>query len=408
MRDDRGGVLLLRGVNVGTLAKWRVGRAPGVDDEALDAVRDLGMNAIRLCVFWDAIEPNEGRYDQAYLAAVRDVVARANARGLKVMLDMHQDIYGSAFGSAGAPAWTVSEEETRRFREARFQFTQIAPELWFMKYFRGPVRRAFDRLYGPLADAFGQAWRALLVALEGEDVCALDVLNEPFFGTRRLAVFERDVLPRFYDQVGRAIREVNTVSWLALEPATSASLGVSTKLSLGRDDRVVYAPHCYPAMLELGAAYGDLLRPVLARTVRQIARDAERLNVAALVGEFGARLHAGRYLPHVFAELDAHRLGGFAWDLSSKSYGLRDAVRRDAASRPHPARVGGEPLTIELRGGLFVLHWEDPGDAGETRVTLPRGSFRASVSSGAVEVGRRDVITDAKRGHRVLRVERRG
>ena len=71
IRDRDGRVLILRGTNVSSSAKSAPDRLPDIDagDPPLLA-RQFGFNFARYLIFWDAVEPQPGAIDQAYLDAV--------------------------------------------------------------------------------------------------------------------------------------------------------------------------------------------------------------------------------------------------------------------------------------------------------------------------------------------------
>ena len=107
---DRGGrVVLLRGVNVSGASKVPP-FVPNDDAAALDRLRDLGMNVIRMPFLWEAYEPEAGRYDERYLDAMKGVARDAWSRGLHVIVDFHQDGF-SRFSidgcGSGFPSWVV-------------------------------------------------------------------------------------------------------------------------------------------------------------------------------------------------------------------------------------------------------------------------------------------------------------
>jgi len=143
---------VLRGANVSADAKEADDFLPGIDEEELRSLHDdLGLNAIRLLVFWEAIEPMPGVYDDAYLEAVRAIAEAAGRQRLQVIVDMHQDVYGRGFGHAGAPRWACDE---------RLYHSFVEPDEWYMGYLEPEVKACFDQLYeeGPTREAFLAAW----------------------------------------------------------------------------------------------------------------------------------------------------------------------------------------------------------------------------------------------------------
>ena len=104
IKDDYGRYVQLHGVNVSGSTKVPattdpvsyVGKPFSLEDADLyfDLLSDLGFNAIRLLVIWEAIEPEaRGVYDEDYLDFIEGIVERADAHGIYVLMDMHQDIF---------------------------------------------------------------------------------------------------------------------------------------------------------------------------------------------------------------------------------------------------------------------------------------------------------------------------
>jgi len=123
-KDGQGRTLILRGVNLGGTSKIPaktssdpaavsfVGRPFPLDqaDEHFRRLQSWGLTFERLIVPWEAIEhAGPGVYDEAYLEYLHELVKRANAYGIRVIIDFHQDFYSRASGGDGAPYWTLSK-----------------------------------------------------------------------------------------------------------------------------------------------------------------------------------------------------------------------------------------------------------------------------------------------------------
>ncbi len=407
LRAATGEMLLLRGANVSAEAKWRMGRLPPVDREALRRLRDeFGMNAIRLLVFWEAIEPQPGLYDEGYLAAVRALVDEAGSLGLHVVVDMHQDLYGEGFGEAGAPWWSC---------EAHYYETFVPQKPWFLGYLQREVGACFEQLYapGPRREAFVAAWAKLAETLRGTRAAwlGLDLFNEPFWGESTVSRLERQVLPDFYGELAEVLSLRLPEAWLLFEPAPTVNVGLPTELPALPSRRAVYAPHLYPAATEMGVGWSPEDTPTLAEALGVLCRDARRLGSPMLVGEFGVRRDvpgAERFLRDVYDALDAAQLGGFVWGWERggpHSYGL---LERDGspspqglqAARPFPARVAGRAIRWAWTPGAarFELVWQEPEAAeGVTVITLPSLRF-----PGEVEVRLEDGGRFRREGSRLL------
>ena len=77
------------------------------EKDVIHETKKLGMNAVRLLIFWAAVEPQKGIYDEEYLERLAKRVKWYTDNGAWVILDMHQDIYGYAVHGNGAPGWAT-------------------------------------------------------------------------------------------------------------------------------------------------------------------------------------------------------------------------------------------------------------------------------------------------------------
>src|SRR5688572_13154936 len=113
-RDQAGAVVTLRGLNVTGDAKVPPFR-PIQGEALLDRLPGFGVNVARLLFTWGAFEPERGQYDASYLDYYAGVVDALHARGVWVIVDLHQDAF-SRFATDGCgegmPAWAVSTAVT--------------------------------------------------------------------------------------------------------------------------------------------------------------------------------------------------------------------------------------------------------------------------------------------------------
>ncbi|MFW5875651.1 MAG: cellulase family glycosylhydrolase [Myxococcota bacterium] len=418
--DERGGVVVLRGASLSGDSKWAADQLPPYDVEDLARLeRDFGMNAIRLLVFWEAIEPLPGVYDRAYLETLRRWVEQAGALGLHVVVDMHQDVYGRGFGQAGAPYWSCDASEYAGF-EPR--------EPWFLGYLQSEVGHCFDGLYrsGPIRTAFVAAWARLAETLRGAQAeLTYEVLNEPFWGSTSAGEFEREVLTGLYREVIDVVRHVDPQARFLVEPSPATNVGVPTELGDLERPGVGYAPHFYPAAVELGSGYGGDSE-ALDQQVGVLCGDAERLAMPLVVGELGVRRNvagAAEFLRDVYGALDDARASAFFWSYERggrRSYGMLDdegapSLQGRAVARPYPKRTAGKPSwwRWEPESSTFTAEWDEDGTAdGSTRVALPRLAFPHGVTVDLERGGTYFVADDELQvpqigGHRHLVVRAR-
>jgi hypothetical protein len=89
-----------------------VGRPfPPEEAEAhFDRLRRWGFTLVRLIITWEALEhAGPGIYDEAYLAYLRKICLVAEAKGISLFIDPHQDVWSRWTGGDGAPAWTLEK-----------------------------------------------------------------------------------------------------------------------------------------------------------------------------------------------------------------------------------------------------------------------------------------------------------
>lgn len=180
--DDVGRQVLLRGVNAGKKSGDFLAPHTQADVEAL--VKATGVNVVRLYVAWRAIAPAPGRFDEAYLAAVRERAQRWSNAGVYVLVDMHQDVWGGPITSHGAPDWAtlVKTGGLKLPPGSPWQMSYIDPRVW------GSFEALWSNKIVPgtgrgLQDHYADAWVALVGALEGvKRIVGYDLINEPFIG----------------------------------------------------------------------------------------------------------------------------------------------------------------------------------------------------------------------------------
>lgn len=399
LRDAEGGVMILRGTNVTGTAKWSATHLPPEGEADYARLRDeLGMNAVRFLVFWEAIEPERDQFDDAYLAAVRSEIESATAAGMVVLVDMHQDVYGEGFGHVGAPHWTCDQ--------ALYDAWE-APEEWFQGYFTPEVMECFKRFWTEEAirAEFREAWARLARELRDvEGVLIFEMLNEPSWGSLVTSIFEEQILPEVYGALIEAIRAEVPGARVALEPASLANLGLSTRMKLPEGDTtgLVYAPHFYPSSMELGDGYdGD--KAALERHLGVAFSDARRLRVPLMYGEWGGRIGVPgveTFMGDTYDILDAMMASAFQWEGGVSSYGLWDeflepTVLAEVAARPYPSRVAGEPISWswDVESGRFELVWDEvEAVGGPTVVTLPSLAFPAGAEIALDDGGEATVV----------------
>jgi endoglycosylceramidase len=189
---------------------------PGRRFTAGDARRlaGLGFNSVRLGVIWEGLEPGHAGalpnqpvycaphrhgtrfpalgkanpYDPAtvrsYLRRTDRIVSLLAHVGIRVIIDMHQDAWGSSFGYAlGATPWNGEGAPPWATCTNRVPF--VAPVGWGSAYESPAVDTAIHHFWannvrGDLQGQFARVWAAVARHYRGDaDVLGYDVINEP-------------------------------------------------------------------------------------------------------------------------------------------------------------------------------------------------------------------------------------
>ncbi|MHB8419716.1 MAG: cellulase family glycosylhydrolase [Myxococcales bacterium] len=394
LRDELGRQVLLRGVNCGGRSKWAPyapfdfegdGDFPRACERFVDRVASWGVNFVRLPFSWEGLEPERGRTDEAYLARYFALAGSLWSRGIRVLVDFHQDVYATPFGGDGFPLWTLGPIPHGPPRR------DFADGEWFVQYAdpESPVARAFDRLWSNadgILDDFEAMWRRLARAAAGRPgIAGFEIINEPGWGSMPLSDFEETVLPRLLEHLGAAIRaEVPDALIFGGGPGADGLMG-STFLSDPALEGFVYAPHYYDAEVATGGSYRD--REELRGGLERLAGAGSGWGRPVLFGEFGAA-HRGpdqrRWLRDVYQTLDGLQAHATLWEASfaaegwnHEELGITDA---DGAERPAVEELV-RPYPRAIDGTLERFGWD--ADARIFEVDVSRAGPGVSEVYGA-------------------------
>jgi len=404
IRDDQGRAVILRGVNVMSSSKSDPLRMPAL--EAADVTRmsqQWGFDFVRFLIFWDALEPEPGVIDQAYLDRVQERLDWFAAEGIMVLVDMHQDVYSARFCCDGAPEWAIHDDGLG------FELQTM----WYANYFQPAVVRAFDNFWSyegehqMLQDHYADAWAAVAQRLSDHPaVIGYDLFNEPSPGSAfdalelgrpanedgRSAHFDRERLGAFYQRVIDRIREVDADTYVFYEPRYGfPSAGAPSYLPALNDPRagepqLVLAPHLYSLSLEATHAYAPSDSTVLDWEASRSLEAAEA-GTPVVLGEWGldwSTEGADRFGDDVTSMADRMMVGWAYWSYDPGSWGFWDpATLRESPSiaqlvRPYPRRVAGDPTSFswDEAAGVFELSWRGARDVtAATEIYLPSRVF---------------------------------
>lgn len=374
LRDRAGRAVVLRGVNVGKKnAPWFDFHQP----EDFARIRTAwGMNAVRLLVEWAAIEPEKGRFDDAYLDGIAQRVKWAADANLLVVIDMHQDVYGEGFvngGGNGAPLWTCDSSHYARF---------VPTTPWFINDLNPEVLSCYDGFWSrdELKTHFIEAWRRVAKRLASfEAIVGFDILNEPYWGSYNVVAFESDLLQPLYERVVSAVRG-EAPGWIAfLEPSALRNGGGRTRLVRPTFGNFAYAPHSYDRNAESGNGFDPMLRNAIVSNVAALADEARELGAPLWIGEYGGTNDSAGIAAYMTAQYDAAgavAASSMYWSYSKGAYGIlapdgSEAMPlADTLVRPYPERVAGDPIDWRWDANVFTMRWHAAG-AAPTIVSVP-------------------------------------
>ena len=278
MVDDQGRVVILHGVDIMDKdAPFYPARFAAQDAAFL---ANEGFTATRTGFIWAGVEPQPGKYDDAYIthmAAFNELLARY---GIRSLIDFHQDGWRDANGGDGAPGWaTIGSNLLDNFQN----FWDNAP--------------APDGV--GIQTHFVNAWRHVVQALDATpaaaNVIGWDPFNEPYAGTDSACApftpcpaFESGELAAFYRREIAGLR--STGDQHVIFPEGIAQNGVAEPALPKFDDaQTAFTWHYYCPVTQsaTGESPADAgCAPDDQHGVGNFVAYAHSLNVPSMVGEF--------------------------------------------------------------------------------------------------------------------------
>jgi endoglycosylceramidase len=394
VRDVLGRQLLLRGINLSERSK-KPPFAGWLEPKHVEHFVRLGFDHVRYLITWEAVEPQDGKFDDVYLAQVKAELAWFEARGIRVVVDMHQDQFARKYGGDGAPEWALLSPDPSPFVPdiiGPFPMNYVNPKVIanFDDFWTNPTKRA----------RFARAWAHVVSKLK--DVpCILgwEVLNEPFPGARLPYYFEENELSTFTAEVVAAIRAEDKERIVFFEPQLLAANLATCGLRPLADRNVVYAPHWYDPAVDIRAANGlapfydgDASRTAGAFT--NLEGHAKKLDAPLWLGEWGIerrRSGADGYVADHQRLLDERLMSHAYWELNPVEDDLFTPIDPSGndwpiaalLARPHPRAIAGTLTRLEFDATTRELRVEwtegNLGPGAPTLIELPWKHYPANV-----------------------------
>lgn len=300
---------------------------PDFEEKAFPYFKRMGFNFLRFGIFWDAVEPEPGIIDLSYLDRVKHIVKKAEENDIYVLLDMHQDLFAKKFID-GAPDWACLDEGLPHPEHC---------DLWYEAYLSSEaIIRAADNFWANkeasdgtgLLDHYEKMWEVIAETFAGSDnVIGFEPMNEPFMGSLarqafgeaamvmaqkgipfdlshpenitpeaqaefmeivsgKFLEFDRTTLMDFYRRIRRAVRKHSDKPVV-----TGGNIYCSTDIKTGierlSDGLQIFAPHGYDSVVD-SDRYELYNKENVARLFAHKKEDQERLQLPAIIGEWGA------------------------------------------------------------------------------------------------------------------------
>ena len=373
LRDKDNRIVFYHGVNISNDAKTAPDFLGWPTKADYARLQQWGFNCARYLVFWEAVEPKEGVYDEAYIDATVERIRWMEELGIDVILDFHQDLYSRKFTGNGFPEWAVHDDGLPFHPRSR----------WNLNYFERAVIKSYTNFWA------SRGLRAKYIAMIEHfvrridvlpNLAGVDIMNEPFPGLN--LPFESTILSAFYDDVQTMWRRNNFATRMSFEPMIYNSGGLPTYLTFKPDSGCVFAPHYYDPFCHEGVGYGRFAKRWMRLWVRERVKDAQRFHTPVLYGEFGiAATTKGyrEYLADFLNLLDKYHVNWtyYSYDrTSAESFGVLDDAGAEKENlrvlvRVYPQRIAGDDPAFQQGERRFDLTYAANGSTAPTIIFVP-------------------------------------
>lgn len=386
LRDSSGRVVILHGVNFGQKTPPYHPEAIGLNRSHAARLAEIGFNSVRLFISWQAVEPERKAYDYAYLDQIKATSRMLGEYGLRVLIDMHQDMYASRFQGNGHPDWAVIDDGIPAQPELGFPYNYFGmPALW----------RAYDNFWANaplpdgvgLQDAYADMWRITAQHLADEPaIYGFEVMNEPFPGSQwptcvspvGCPAFDLSMLTPFSDKVVTAIRSVDPDRVVLYEPNVTFDFGADTSHGKLSDTNVGFSFHPYCLDSETTHLEFTALEPVVVPACRveeqtvidNAVKHRTTTGAAALITEFANKTKTA-LIERVADAADEAMIGWQFWALAQMTdqFPQEQPFRDDIAveivpsvqaglSRAYPRAIAGTPQRYRFYAGAARFELE--------------------------------------------------
>ncbi len=335
--------------------------ASEISEITINKFKEWGFNVVRLGVNWSTIEPEQGKYNEVYIDKIVEFADLCEKNGIYFFLDMHQDCFGGSGNDDGAPDWACLTKG-KKFKKIRFVWAEryfwskavhnCFDSFWANDTVNGvglqdhfinmwvhvaerikdhPALLGFDLFNEPYnGTEGGRTFRALVGSvaktvltdkrckkgwmlkqlLTGNATGVLEPFSDPDLyrkvisaGDKFMKEFDEKVYSPFINKVSKGLRKVTDNGIIFIESCYYTNLGIpftapAVNYDGERESNLCYTPHGYDLMVDT-PAYARASDTRVWEIFSQKKRDAERLNVPVLVGEWGSFCQDENYTKHL-------------------------------------------------------------------------------------------------------------
>ncbi len=248
--DATGRVVVMHGTNMVYKLAPYYPAAGGFGSGDAAFLQRIGFTAVRVGVIWEALEPQPGDFNAAYLNQIASTVNALARHGIVSLLDFHQDQLNEEFGGEGFPAWAIDDGGLTNTKtpfpsgyETNPALQQAFENFWANK--PGPGRIGIQEQYAA-------AWRYVAQRFaRNKSVLGYEIINEPFPGSDYATcaapagcLASNAQLTGMYRKVDIQIRAADQTHLVFFEPYVTFDFGFQDHVALN-DPRAVFAWHDY-------------------------------------------------------------------------------------------------------------------------------------------------------------------
>ncbi len=383
--DKEGRIVVYHGITVSYSARHSENFLPWHTMEDFAKLKEWGFNLVRYFIFWEAIEPSSGIYNDEYMEETLKRFQWLNELGIDVLVCVHQDLYSRKFGGSGFPNWAMKEKD--------IPFAPVTPA--FKNYFSQAVMACFDDFWRSdfLKNSYIEMLKYVISKIQTQpNVIGIEVFDEPWphIGPG----FEQTFLTEFYQKIDKMKQENGFHLPMYFQPMLMASVVLPSGLKFEPKGKAVYAVRYLDPLYERGTfGYGRTNQWIMTNTITQRVREAMNWGLPMLVTDFGVNLEmqdAIQYLNDWWNLMMKHQIGWVYSSYDKDTDNPSGILDKEGNTKPilsklvqvYPQRIAGRNPLWFIRGNLFRLTYETEGFTNTpTVVFVPRSIVARQIAA---------------------------